>query len=114
MPDLEIGCLVLIGATVFNPFFALIGPLLSRSMVFELKSLSKEEILGILERALSDKERGLGNLKIKADEKALKFLAEVSEGDARRALNAIELGCLTTSPDKKGIIQWSALCACVC
>ncbi|MFA5059351.1 MAG: replication-associated recombination protein A [Candidatus Omnitrophota bacterium] len=100
MPDLEQGYVILIGATVFNPFFALIGPLLSRSIIFELKPLSAEDIMSVLKRALSDQEKGLGHLKIEAEENALKFLAQVCEGDARRALNALEIGCMTTQPDK--------------
>ncbi len=106
MPDLEEGHLVLIGATVFNPFFALISPLLSRSLVFELNPLTKEEIAAILRRAIDDKDRGLGFLNMKADEEAISFLAEVCEGDARRALNALEVGALTTQPDKSGIIHF--------
>lgn len=102
MPDLEEGYLILVGATVFNPFFALTGPLLSRSLVFELKSLSKEDILQILKRALTDSERGLGALKISADDEALDFLAQICDGDARRALNALEIGCLTAPRLKDG------------
>ncbi len=105
MPDLEEGHLILIGATVFNPFFSLIGPLLSRSIIFELKPLSQEEIILILEKALADKERGLGNLNIKTDKKALEFIAQVCEGDARRALNALEIGCVTTPPDTTGAVH---------
>ncbi len=104
MPDVEDGNLILIGATVFNPFFALTSPLLSRSIIFELKALSPEDIFEILNRALQDKVRGLGSLKIKAEERALQFLAVSSDGDARRALNALEIGCLTTSPDQEGQI----------
>ena len=104
MPDVEEGYVILIGATVFNPFFALLSPLLSRSLVFELKPLSSEEILRILKRALSDQEVGLGNLPIKAEEAALEFLARICDGDARRALNALEVGCLTTPKDQNGNI----------
>ncbi len=107
MPDLEEGNVVLIGATVFNPFFALTGPLLSRSLIFELQPLYPEELLLILERALADKERGLGAMNIKADEEALKFLSEISDGDARKALNALEVGCLTTPPNGAGVIHFS-------
>lgn len=105
MPDLEEGHLILIGATVFNPFFALTGPLLSRSLIFELKSLSKEDIIEILNRAIKDKEKGLGFLKIKADKDALGFIAEVCDGDARRALNALEIGALTTAKDKNNVVN---------
>ena|SRR3989339_36411 len=106
MPDVETGCLILIGATVLNPFFSLTSPLLSRSMVFELNSLSKEELLQILKRALKDKERGLGKLPIKVKPAALDFLAEVCDGDARRALNALEIGCSTTPKSKDGKIHF--------
>ena len=102
MPDVEEGNIILIGATVFNPFFSLVGPLLSRSLIFELKPLSKEDILTLLHRALEDKEKGLGMLPIKAEEEALAFLAEVCDGDARRALNALEIGCLTAPKNQKG------------
>jgi putative ATPase len=103
MPDLEEGYLILIGATVFNPFFALTGPLISRSLVFELHSLSKDEILQVLQRALADAERGMGWMNIKTDANALEFLAQVSDGDARRALNALEIGCLTAPRRDEGI-----------
>ncbi len=103
MPDLEEGALVLIGATVFNPFFSLIGPLLSRSLIFELHPLSEDEIFLILQRALGDKEKGLGHLKIKMAPEALKFLANICDGDARKALNALELGTLTTPPEEDGV-----------
>jgi len=106
MPDIEEGNIILIGATVFNPSFSLIGPLLSRSALFELKSLSDSDIIEILNRALRDKERGLGKLAIKADQTALKFIATICEGDARRALNALEIGCLTI-PEKDGQISFN-------
>lgn len=107
MPDIEDGNIILVGATVFNPFFSLVSPLLSRSLVFELKTLAAAEVLGLLRRALIDQERGLGNIKVQADDKALQFLAEICDGDARKALNALEIGVLTTKPDAKGIIQLS-------
>jgi len=107
MPDLEAGTVTLIGATVFNPFFSLTGPLLSRSLVFELHPLSQDDIAAILNRALRDTHNGLGELKIKADPAALAFLAETCDGDARRALNALEIGCRTTPPDKKGTVHFS-------
>ena len=104
MPDLEEGTIILIGATVLNPFFSLTGPLLSRSLIFELHPLSKEEIQTILIRALQDEEYGLGKLKISMDQKAAEFLAEICDGDARKALNALEIGCLTTPEDAQGVI----------
>lgn len=107
MPDVEEGNVILIGATTLNPFFSLTGPLISRSLVFELNSLCKESLLALLKRALDDKERGLGGMNINADERSLEFLAEICDGDARRALNALEIGCLTTPKDKDGVIQFS-------
>ena len=107
MPDLEEGHVVLIGATVFNPFFALTGPLVSRSMIFELNSLSEEEVLTLLKRALADVERGLGALKVSAEKEALKFLARICDGDARRALGALEIGCLTAPKDAQGLVQFT-------
>ncbi|MCM8778618.1 MAG: replication-associated recombination protein A [Candidatus Omnitrophica bacterium] len=107
MPDLEKGNPVLIGATTHNPFFSLVSPLLSRSLVFQLNPLSEKEILEILRRAIRDKERGLGNLSLKIEEEALLHLAKVCEGDARRALNALEIGSLTTPPDKQGKINFT-------
>lgn len=108
MPDLEEGHLILIGATVFNPFFALTSPLLSRSLIFELQPLSTEAIVILLERALKDKERGLGHLSINVSKDVLRFLAEVCDGDARKALNALEIGALTTPEDKEGIVHFTA------
>ncbi|MFH0917512.1 MAG: replication-associated recombination protein A, partial [Candidatus Omnitrophota bacterium] len=106
MPDVENGNPILIGATIHNPFFSLVSALVSRSLVLELKSLSCANILEILASAIKDKERGLGNLKIKADKKALIFLAKACEGDARRALNALELGVLTVPQGKDGWINF--------
>ncbi|MDD2679176.1 MAG: replication-associated recombination protein A, partial [Candidatus Omnitrophica bacterium] len=107
LPDVEDGNPILIGATVHNPFFSLASPLLSRSLVCELKSLKESEILTILNSALKDAERGLGNLKLNADKKALEFLAKICEGDARRALNALEVGALTTPKAKDGSINFN-------
>jgi len=106
MPDVESGNPVLIGATTHNPFFSLISPLISRSIVFELKRLSKEEIITILKNALKDKERGLGKIPIKIDDKVLLFLADASGGDARKALSALEIGALTTKPLKDGTVDF--------
>jgi putative ATPase len=106
MPDVEEGNPVLIGATVHNPFFSLASPLLSRSLVVELKPLKESEILRIANFALKDKTRGFGDLKIKMDKKALAFLAKTCEGDARRALNALEVGVLTTPGTKDGLINF--------
>jgi len=105
LPDVEEGNVILIGATVHNPYFYLAAPLTSRSMVFELKALSEESIISLLNAAINDKERGLGEYKIKTDKKALAFLAKASEGDARRALGALEVGILTTA-QKNGVINF--------
>jgi putative ATPase len=107
MPDVEDGNPVLIGATVHNPFFYLASPLLSRSLVFELRSLTQQEIIEILSAALKDKARGLGALKIKIEKRTLGFLAKSCEGDARRALNALEIGALTTSKSKDGAVNFT-------
>lgn len=106
LPDIEEGNPVLIGATVHNPFFSLASALLSRSLVCELKALKEKDILTILDRALSDKIRGLGSLKIKIDKKALSFLAKICEGDARRSLSALEIGALTTPKAEDGVINF--------
>jgi len=106
LPDIEDGNPILIGATVHNPFFSLASPLLSRSLVCELKALKANEVVVILNHALKDKERGLGKLNIKSEKKALEFLAKICEGDARRALSALEVGVLTTEPDKEGVIKF--------
>ncbi|MCM8796332.1 MAG: replication-associated recombination protein A [Candidatus Omnitrophica bacterium] len=107
LPDVEDGNPILIGATVHNPFFSLASPLLSRSLVCELKPLKDNEIQQILQHALEDKEKGLGNFKVKADKKALSFLSKMCAGDARRALNALEIGVLTTPQSKDGSINFT-------
>jgi putative ATPase len=107
LPDIEEGSPILIGATVHNPFFSLVSPLLSRSLVCELKVLTESQILEILSRALQDKTHGLGDLKIKVDKKTLAFLAKTCGGDARRALNALEVGALTTPKSKDGFINFT-------
>ncbi len=107
LPDVEEGNPILIGATVHNPFFSLVSPLLSRSLVCELKQLKENEVLAILDPALKNKSKGLGNLKIKIDKKALAFLSKTCEGDARRALNALEVGALTTPESRDGFINFT-------
>ena len=111
LPDVEAGTVRLIGATTHNPFFFVNSPLVSRSQIFELRPLSEEELLGLLHRALSDAERGLGHLKIRADEDALVHLARVADGDARKALNALEVAALTTAPGADGFIHFSLAAA---
>ncbi|MDD5477266.1 MAG: replication-associated recombination protein A [Candidatus Omnitrophica bacterium] len=107
LPDVEDGTLILIGATVHNPYFSLTSALLSRSIVCELKALQEADLLNIINNALKDKERGLGKFKVKADKKALDFLAKSCEGDGRRCLAALELGVLTTPAGKDGYINFS-------
>jgi putative ATPase len=105
LPDVESGVVRLIGATTHNPFFFVNSPLVSRSQIFELRPLSEEELLDLLQRALSDEQRGLGHMRIKADPAALKHLAKLSDGDARKALNSLEIAVLTTSPKADGFIH---------
>src|SRR5262245_10138110 len=95
LPDVEAGTGRLIGATTHNPFFFVNSPLVSRSQIFELRPLTEEELLELLRRALTDSERGLGHIKMHVDDDALKHLAKVSDGDARKALNALEIAGLT-------------------
>lgn len=96
LPEVEDGIVILVGATTENPFFAITSPLVSRSRIFQFQPLSKQEIKSILRRALADPERGLGTYPIQMDEDALDFLAETCDGDARRALSALEVGVLST------------------
>jgi len=105
LPYVENGTIVLIGATTENPFFEVNKAIISRSTVFMLKPLEKEHIIRILKDALSDKERGLGNYNITIDDEALQHLASVSDGDARIALNALELAAITTELDADGHIH---------
>ena len=95
LPDVEDGIVRLIGATTANPFFSLVSPLVSRSQIFDFKPLSQEEVLKLLRFALNDSERGLGRYDVTATDEALNFLAEISDGDARRSLNALEVGVLS-------------------
>ncbi len=105
LPDVENGTVRLIGATTHNPFFYVNSPLVSRSQIFQLKPLTKEDIKTLLTRALRDKERGLGNLKVKLDDDALEFLATACDGDARKALNSLEIAVLTTPSDGKDSVR---------
>jgi putative ATPase len=99
LPDVESGNLRLIGATTYNPFFYVNSPLVSRSQVFQLEPLRVEELEELIDRALADKERGLGNYKVKIDNDARRHLAKLSDGDARKCLNALEIGVMTTPPE---------------
>ncbi len=105
LPFVEDGTLILIGATTENPYFEVNGALLSRSVVFELKPLEKEDIRKLLQRAVSDRERGMGAYNAVLEEDAAEFLADIAGGDARAALNALELGVLTTAPGQDGRIH---------
>ncbi len=105
LPFVEDGTIILIGATTENPYFEVNGALLSRSVIFELKPLSKENIATLIKRALEDEERGLASYKAVIDDDALMFLADIANGDARAALNAIELGVLTTKRCEDGWIH---------
>jgi putative ATPase len=95
LDDVESGIVIFIGATTENPFFAVNSPLISRSTVFYFEPLSEDDIVGLLKRAIADKERGLGKYEIEAEDKALKYLATVCDGDARKALTALEIGVLS-------------------
>lgn len=99
LPFVEDGTLILIGATTENPYFEVNGALLSRSRVFELKSLEKDDIRELIRRAVYDRDKGMGTYNAVIDEEAMEFLADVSNGDARAALNAVELGVMTTDRD---------------
>jgi putative ATPase len=105
LPHVEEGLITLVGATTENPYFEIIGPLLSRAKIFIFEPLHKEEILTILARTLADRERGLGGLATEVTAAALDHLAEMAGGDARRALNALELAVLSTDPGEGGVIR---------
>ena len=103
LPYVEDGTIVLIGATTENPSFEVISPLLSRSTVYILEPLSPEDLKNILEKALPDKEKGLGKYKVKLEPKVLDFIIELAYGDARIALNILEFAVITTKPDTQGV-----------
>ena len=107
LPDVEAGNLRLIGATTYNPFFYVNSALVSRSQVFRLEPLSVEQLEQLIDRALADKERGLGNYNVKMDRDARRHLAKLSDGDARKCLNALEIGVLTTPPDSRNVIHFT-------
>jgi putative ATPase len=100
LPDVESGNLRLIGATTYNPFFYVNSALVSRSQVFQLEPLRVEQLAQLIDRALADPERGLGKHRVKIDDGAKTHLAKISDGDARKCLNALEIGVLTTPPEK--------------
>src|SRR5664280_1872922 len=103
--DVESGVIKLIGATTHNPFFFVNSPLVSRSQIFELRPLTEDELFSLLQRALTDAERGLGFMKTSAEENALRHLAKIADGDARKALNSLEIAALTTAPDADGVVR---------
>lgn len=105
LPFVEDGTIILIGATTENPYFEVNGALISRSIIFELKPLTKDDVRTILKRAVYDNEKGMGAYNAEIDEEALEFLSDLSNGDARSALNAIELGILTTEKSDDGKIH---------
>jgi len=103
IPDTELANIILIGATIYNPYYYLIPSLISRSIVAEFKPLTTDDIIFILKRAISDK-RGFGDLNIEIQEEALEYIAKLSSGDARKALSALEIGVLSTKPKNEKII----------
>jgi len=107
LPDVEEGTVLMIGATTHNPFFTITSPLVSRSQIFQFKPLSRESIRTVVRAALADAERGLGAYRVDLPGEVLEFLAEVSDGDARRALNALEIGVMTTAPGPDGVIHYT-------
>lgn len=114
LPFVEDGTIILIGATTENPYFEVNSALISRSIVFELKPLEKDDIKLIIKRAVEDSEKGLGAYQAVMDEDALEFLADISNGDARAALNAVELGVLTTERAEDGKIHITISVASEC
>ena len=114
LPFVEDGTIILIGATTENPYFEVNGALLSRSIVFELKALEKEEIKQLILRAVNDSKKGMGSYHAVIDTDALEFLADMAGGDARSALNAVELGILTTPRGEDGQIHLTLEVASEC
>ncbi len=114
LPDVESGLVRLIGATTMNPFFYVNAPLVSRSQVFILEPVSPEELAKLLRRVLADTSRGLGSLPLEVEDAALQHLSTLADGDARRALNSLEVAALTTPPDATGRIRVSLAVAEEC
>ena len=114
LPFVEDGTIILIGATTENPFFEVNSALLSRSTVFELKPLSKDDILTLINRAVTDTKKGMGGYNVVLDDDVAEFLADASNGDARNAINAVELGVLTTPVAKDGKIHFDMAVAAEC
>lgn len=105
LPDVESGVVRLIGATTHNPFFFVNSPLVSRSQIFELKPLAEDDLFDLIARALIDAERGIGFMKIKIEKEAAHHLARIADGDARKALSALEIAALTTPPEPDGTVR---------
>ena len=111
LPDVERGIVRLLGATTENPMFAVNGPLVSRSQLFALEPLRAEHLITLMRRALQDSERGLGQFRVELDDDAAEHLATISDGDARRALNALEIGVRTTPACADGVIHFTRAAA---
>lgn len=105
LPHVEDGTIILIGATTENPYFEVNPPLVSRSRIFQLHPLSEDELRIIVERALADEERGYGDRQVRIDEDALAHIVHIAGGDARNALNALELAVESTPPDENGVVH---------
>lgn len=105
LPDVESGVVKLIGATTHNPFFFVNSPLVSRSQIFELKPLTEDELFDLIARALIDADRGIGFMKLKIEKEAAQHLARLADGDARKALNSLEIAALTTPPEPDGTVR---------
>ncbi len=111
LPDVERGTVRLLGATTENPYFAVNGPLVSRSQVFQLEPLRPEHLRRLMDHALADAERGLGGYHVRLDDEAAEHLATISDGDARKCLNALEVGVLTTAPGEDGVVHFTRIVA---
>jgi putative ATPase len=109
LPDVEEGIIILIGATTQNPFFAINTPLLSRSQIFAFEPLTREQIARVIRAAIADRDRGLGDMPLTLTDDALAFLCEISDGDARRALTALEIGVKSLAAEKKALVYDLAL-----
>lgn len=105
LPATEEGTVILIGTTTHNPYFYIIPPIISRAQIYELYPLKGDDLLKILNNALNDKERGFGEKSVAVEQEAMEHIIEYSGGDARRALNALEIAVLTTAPDEEGIVR---------
>lgn len=105
LPEVERGNIILIGTTTENPYFTVNSALISRSQIFEFKTLDEENIVSLVNKTLKDKERGFGDINVEICDEALGHLARISDGDARKALNALEIAVLTTTPEKDGRVK---------